>query len=34
MILLSYIIPSWDLVSIDDSRIENEDYDEILKEVK
>ncbi len=29
-VLLSYIIPSWDLVSIDDSRIENEDYDEIL----
>ena len=34
MILLSYIIPSWDLVSIDDSRIENEDYDEILKRGK
>ena len=29
-ILLSYIIPSWDLVSLDESRIENEDYDEIL----
>lgn len=29
-ILLSYVIPSWDLVSLDDSRIENEDYDEIL----
>ena len=29
-ILLSYIIPSWDLVSIEESRIENEDYDEIL----
>lgn len=30
MILLSYIIPSWDLVSIDDSRIEDEDYIDIL----
>lgn len=29
-ILLSYLIPSWDLVSLDESRIENEDYDEIL----
>lgn len=29
-ILLSYIIPSWDLVSLDDIRIENEDYDDIL----
>ena len=29
-ILLSYIIPSWDLVSLDESRIENEDYEEIL----
>ena len=30
MILLSYIIPSWDLVSIDDNRIEDEDYTDIL----
>ena len=30
MILLSYIIPSWDLVSIDDNRIEDEDYIDIL----
>lgn len=31
-ILLSYIIPSWDLVSIDDVRVsEDEDYDDILK---
>lgn len=29
-ILLSHIIPSWDLVSIDDVRIENEDYEDIL----
>lgn len=29
-ILLSYIIPSWDIVSIDDVRIENEDYEDIL----
>ncbi len=31
IVLLSYIIPSWDLVSLDNSRIENEDYDEILE---
>jgi len=31
-ILLSYIIPSWDLVSIEEVRInEDEDYDDILK---
>ncbi len=29
-ILLSYIFPSWDLVSLDEQRIENEDYEEIL----
>ncbi len=29
-ILLSYIIPSWDLISLDESRIENEDYEDIL----
>lgn len=29
-VLLSYLIPSWDLVSLDDQRIENEDYEEIL----
>lgn len=33
-ILLSYIIPSWDLVSIDDVRIENEDYEDILERGK
>lgn len=34
-ILLSYIIPSWDLVSIEDVRInEEEDYDDILKRGK
>lgn len=32
VILLSYIIPSWDLVSIDEVRLnEDEDYDDILK---
>lgn len=30
-ILLSYIIPSWDLVSLDESRIEEENEDEIIK---
>ncbi|MCI8330750.1 MAG: PDZ domain-containing protein [Bacilli bacterium] len=31
-ILLSYIIPSWDLISIEEVRLnENEDYDDILK---
>lgn len=30
-ILLSYIIPSWDLVSLDESRIEEENVDEIIK---
>lgn len=29
-ILLSFLIPSWDLVSLDESRIENEDYEDIL----
>ena len=29
-ILLSYIIPTWDLVSLDETRIETEDYEEIL----
>ena len=29
-IFLSYLFPSWDLVSIDDQRIENEDYEDIL----
>jgi len=29
-ILLSFLIPSWDLVSLDKSRIENEDYEEIV----
>lgn len=31
VILLSYIIPSWDLVSLDESRIEEENEDEIIK---
>lgn len=30
-ILLSYIIPSWDLVSLDESRIEEENEEEIIK---
>lgn len=30
-VLLSKIIPSWDLVDLDDERIENEDYSDILK---
>ena len=34
LILLSYIIPSWDLVSLEGSRIENEDYKEILERGK
>ncbi len=34
LILLSYIIPNWDLVSIDDSRIENESTEEIEKRNK
>lgn len=29
-ILLSYVFPNWDLVSLDESRIETEDYEEIL----
>jgi len=29
-ILLSYIIPTWDLVSLDETRIETEGYEEIL----
>ena len=29
-VLLSFVIPSWDLVSLDESRIETEDYEEIL----
>lgn len=33
-ILLSFIIPSWDLISIDESRIENEDYEEIVERGK
>ncbi len=33
-ILLSYIIPDWDLVSLDNSRIEDEDYEEILERGK
>lgn len=34
VILLSYIIPSWDLVSLDESRIENEDASDILERSK
>ena len=30
-VLLSKVMPSWDLVSLDDERIENEDYEDILK---
>ena len=33
-ILLSYIIPTWDLVSLDDSRIENESEKEIFERNK
>jgi PDZ domain-containing protein len=33
-IILSYIIPSWDLVSMDDMRIENESEEEILERDK
>ncbi len=33
-VLLSYVIPSWDLVDIDSSRIENEDYEEIIERGK
>ena len=33
-ILLSYVLPSWDLVSLDESRIENESSEEILKRGK
>lgn len=33
-VLLSYIIKDWDLVSLDESRIENENYDEIVKRNK
>ena len=29
-VLLSKIIPSWDLIDLDDERIENEDYESIL----
>ena len=31
LILLSYVIPSWDLVSLKNSRIENENYKEIIE---
>lgn len=34
VILLSYIIPSWDLVSIDESRIEDESNDDIIERNK
>src|SRR5574344_1630443 len=34
VILLSYIIPSWDLVSLEESRIETESEDEIIKRNK
>lgn len=34
IILLSYIIPSWDLVSLDDSRIDNESENEIIERNK
>lgn len=30
MILLSYVVPSWDLVSLDDQRIEDEEYEDIV----
>lgn len=34
VILMSYIIPTWDLVSLDESRIENEDASDILERGK
>lgn len=34
LILLSYIIPSWDLVSLDESRIETESEEEIIERNK
>ncbi len=34
IVLLSYIIPGWDLVSLDNSRIETEDYEEIVERNK
>ncbi len=34
VILLSYVIPSWDLISIDESRIENESNEDILERNK
>ena len=30
-VLLSFVIPGWDLVSLDESRVENESFDDIVK---